>query len=320
MSFRLIPLDYKAPLKPIPAFNEPFSHVILDCVGPLPRTKLGKQYLLTIICSSTRFPKAIPLSSIKTTAICNAMNNYFSRFGLARSIQTDQCLNFQSKQFEQFLSEQDIKQVRSTAYHPESQGALKRFHQTFKTMLRTYCLKHDKDWDSCVPLSLFAVRDSVHESLGFTPFELIFGHNVCTPLKMLKEKWVFENEKNDLLSYVRTFKNKLADACSLAKKCLKTSQETMKTWYDRKAVKRSFQPGDKVLMLSPIPGSALAAKYVGPYTILKKLNASSYVIHTPNKRKRKQVCHINMLKKFNERVGDPVDDTVDKATVLPVIT
>ena len=36
----------KAPLKPIPAFNEPFSHLILDCVGPLPRTKSGKQYLL----------------------------------------------------------------------------------------------------------------------------------------------------------------------------------------------------------------------------------------------------------------------------------
>ena len=260
----------KAPLKPIPAFNEPFSHLILDCVGLLVRTKSGKQYSLTIMCSSTRFPEAIPLSSIKTTAICNAMNTYFSRFGLARSIQTDQGSNFQSNQFKQFLSEQDIKQVRSTAYNPESQGALKRFHQMFKTMLRTYCLEHDKDWDSGVPLLLFAVRDSVHESLGFTPFELIFGHNVRTPLKMLKEKWVDKNEKTDLLSYVRTFKNKLSDACSLAKKCLKTSQETMKTWYDRKAVKRSFQPGDKVLMLSPIPGSVLTAKYVGPYTILKK--------------------------------------------------
>ncbi len=50
-----------APLKPVPAFDEPFSRVIIDCVRPLPKTKSGNSYLLTIICASTRFPEAIPL-------------------------------------------------------------------------------------------------------------------------------------------------------------------------------------------------------------------------------------------------------------------
>ena len=36
-----------APLHPIPAFQEPFSGIIKDCVGPLPKTKSGNQYLLT---------------------------------------------------------------------------------------------------------------------------------------------------------------------------------------------------------------------------------------------------------------------------------
>ena len=48
----------KASLQPIPAFDEPFSRIIIDCVGPLPKTKSGCQYLLTIICASTRFPEA----------------------------------------------------------------------------------------------------------------------------------------------------------------------------------------------------------------------------------------------------------------------
>ena len=52
----------KAPLQPIPAFEEPFSRILIDCVGPLPKTKLGNQYL-TITCASTRFPEAIPLYS-----------------------------------------------------------------------------------------------------------------------------------------------------------------------------------------------------------------------------------------------------------------
>ena len=50
----------KAHLQPIPAFDEPFSRIIIDCVGPLPKTKSGHEYLLTIMCASTRFPVAIP--------------------------------------------------------------------------------------------------------------------------------------------------------------------------------------------------------------------------------------------------------------------
>ena len=65
----------KAQLQPIPAFDEPFSRVIIDCVGPLPKTKKGCEYLLTIMCASTRFPEAIPLRNIKAKTIVNALVN-----------------------------------------------------------------------------------------------------------------------------------------------------------------------------------------------------------------------------------------------------
>lgn len=42
-----------APLRPIPALGEPFERVLVDCVGPLPRTNSGHQYLLTIMCATT---------------------------------------------------------------------------------------------------------------------------------------------------------------------------------------------------------------------------------------------------------------------------
>jgi hypothetical protein len=66
-----------APLKPIPAFEEPFSRVIIDCVGPLPKTKSGHEYLLTIMCASTRFPEAIPLRNIKAASIAKALIKFF---------------------------------------------------------------------------------------------------------------------------------------------------------------------------------------------------------------------------------------------------
>ncbi|KAL2087168.1 hypothetical protein ACEWY4_018227 [Coilia grayii] len=40
-----------APLHPIPVVGQPFEHLIVDCVGPLPPSKSGCAYLLTVMCS-----------------------------------------------------------------------------------------------------------------------------------------------------------------------------------------------------------------------------------------------------------------------------
>lgn len=104
-------------------------------------------------------------------------------FGLPKVIQSDQGTNFKSKVFAQVLKSLGITHVTSSPYHPESQGALERFHQTMKSMLRKYCHKSQRDWDDGVPFVLFAAREAVQESLGFSPAELVFGHEVRGPFK-----------------------------------------------------------------------------------------------------------------------------------------
>ena len=172
----------KAHLQPIPAFDEPFSRIIIDCVGPLPKTKSGSEYLLTIMCASTRFPEAISLRNIKTKTIVKALVNFFTFVGLPKSVQSDQGTNFMSGIFQQVMHELGIKQYRSSGYHLESQDALERFHQTLKNMIKSYCFDTEKNWDEGIHLLLFAARESVQESLGFSPFELVFGHTVRGPL------------------------------------------------------------------------------------------------------------------------------------------
>ena len=292
----------KAQLQPIPAFDEPFSRILIDCVGPLPRTKSGNGYLLTIMCTSTRFPEAIPLRNIKTKSIVKALIKFFTFVGLPKSVQSDQGSNFMSGIFQQVMHELGIKQYRSSAYHPESQGALERFHQTLKNMIRSYCFDTEKDWDEGIHLLLFAVRESVQESLGFSPFELVFGHSVRGPLKLLKEKFLSNDETPlNLLQYVSDFRNRLSRACEVARSNLKTSQGKMKARYDNHVIDRKFKPGDKVLALLPIPGRPLQARYFGPYTIDKKTSDLNYIINTPGRRKNKQMCHVNMLKEYFDR-------------------
>ncbi|KAJ8048318.1 hypothetical protein HOLleu_00581 [Holothuria leucospilota] len=215
-----------APLKPIPAFEEPFSRVIIDCVGPLPKSRAGHQYILTIMCASTRFPEAIPLRNIKARTVLQALLKFFTLFGLPKEIQSDQGSNFMSTVFQQMLYELGIDQIKSSAYHPESQGALERFHQTLKNMLKTYCHDNERDWDEGIPFVMFAARESIQESLGFSPFELVFGHTVRGPLKLLKERWLSDPGKDiHLLDYVSRFKDRLHGACELAQENLTLSEE-----------------------------------------------------------------------------------------------
>ena len=121
------------------------------------------------------------------------------------------------------------------------------------------------------------------------------------PLLLLKEKWLDEDpEKISVLKYVATFKDRLFRAGQIAKRNLQESQSKMKVWYDRKAKSRCFEPGDRVLVLFPVVGNPLQAKYSGPL-VVKKISDTNYLVKTPDRHKETQVCHINMLKAYHEK-------------------
>ena len=127
-------------------------------------------------------------------------------------------------------------------------------------------------------------------------------HVTIRPLLLLKEKWLDEDpEKISVLKYVATFKDRLFRAGQMAKRNLQESQSKMKVWYDRKAKSRCFEPGDRVLVLFPVVGNPLQAKYSGPYKVVKKISDTNYLVKTPDRRKETQVCHINMLKAYHEK-------------------
>ena len=86
----------------------------------------------------------------------------------------------------------------------------------------------------------------------------------------------------------------------MARKNLSQVQTQMKVWYDRERV---FNVGDQVLVLLPIVGNPLQARYHGPYTIEDCVNDVNYVVSTPDRRKPRLLCHINMLKEYHTRDG-----------------
>ena len=136
-------LNQNIPVAPL--YYIPASFV--NYVGLLPQTKAGHKYMLTIMYSSTRFPKAILLRSISTKKIDDAPISFFTNVGFVRTIQADRGSNFTSKIFRQVTEQLGITYIRLSAYHLQLQEELERFHAFLKNMLGAYCTENHKEWN-----------------------------------------------------------------------------------------------------------------------------------------------------------------------------
>ena len=77
-----------------------------------------------------------------------------------------------------------LQQLMTTPYYPMCNGLVERFNATMKQMLRRMCAERPKDWNKYLPALLFAIREVPQESLGFSLFELLYGHSVRGPMAL----------------------------------------------------------------------------------------------------------------------------------------
>lgn len=293
----------KAPLISLPIIDTPFKRIAMDVVGPLERSRAGHRYILVIGDYATRYPEAFPLRNVKARQIANCLIQLFSRVGIPKEVLTDQGTNFTSKTLKQAYSLLGIKGIKTTPYHPQTDGMVERFNQTLKTMLRKYVSDSGADWDQWLPFLMFAYREVPQASTGFSPFELLYGREVRGPLDILRESWEGESsgQPRNIASYVLKMREKLEQLSSRAHDHLAKAQIQQKVWYDQTARSRSFIPGEKVLLLLPSSESSLLAKWQGPYEVLRKAGEVTYEIAMPDRRHPKQLFHVNLLKKWTDR-------------------
>ncbi|XP_076028478.1 uncharacterized protein LOC143017575 [Oratosquilla oratoria] len=194
----------------------------------------------------------------------------------------------------------------------QSQGALERFHGTFKTMLAKYGHETGNEWDVGLPFLLYAIRCAEQSSLGFSPSELLFGRDIRGPMKLLHESWIDLEHADNLFEYVFKLKENLDVVHRFAQCNLKLSQEKMKENYDKDAVERNFEVGDEILLFLPVRKCPLQARYKGPFRVIGKRGDLNYVISTPDHRKTKRLVHVNLIKKYHRRDSGSAAKTVEK--------
>ena len=217
----------KAPLIPLPIMEEPFKRIAMDIVGPLPRSSSGKRYILVICDYATRYPEAIALRTTHASTIAEELIKFFSRMGVPEETLTDQETNFTSRLLDEVYRLLQIKPIRTTPYHPQTDGLVERFNGTLKAMLRKAIDDEGKDWDRLLPYLLFAYREVPQASTGYSPFELVYGRHIRGPLDVLKETWeAKEITTESVVSFVLTIQERLVKLMDLVQENLEEAQKT----------------------------------------------------------------------------------------------
>ncbi|KAJ1206276.1 hypothetical protein NDU88_001685 [Pleurodeles waltl] len=294
----------KAPLQPLPVVSTPFERVGIDIVGPLdPKTAMGNRFILVLVDHATRYPEAIPLRTVTAPVVRRALMGVFTRMGFPKEVVSDRGTNFISTYMKSLWKVCGVTYKFTTLYHPQSNGLVETFNRTLKGMIQGLSEPLRRKWDVLLPCLLFTYREVPQKGLGFSPFELIYGHPVRGPLSLVKEALEKAPSKppQDVFSYMLVLRNQTARFRSLAQENLEASQEDMKQWYDQNATLVEFQPGQKVWVMAPVEPRALQDKWTGPFEVVERKSEVTYLVDLQSPRNPLRVLHVNRLKPHFER-------------------
>ena len=277
---------------------EPFDKCALDIVGPLPETNRRNKYILTFQDLLTKYSKAIPLENQEANTVAKEfVTRIICEYGIPQRVLTDQGTNFLSQIFKNVCKLLKIDKIQTTAYHPQSNGALERSHRTLAEYLKNFIAEDQTDWDEWLPYAMFTYNTTLHTSTSYTPFELVFGRQATLPTSLNQAPRLTYTYDQ----YTEELRERLRSTNSIARETIGINKDKSNTQYDKKTADRSFKIGDQVLLHDETvrrgQSKKLTAAWIGPYTIQNTHDNNNYTI---NKGRRTLRVHANRLEHFIE--------------------
>ena len=137
-----------------------------------------------MIDRTTRWPEAVPLSSISTeVCVRTFISAWVSRFGVPATLTSDRGTQFTSSVWAGVCRLLGISTSQTTSFHPQANGMIERFHRSLKASLRARAA--DSDWVSHLPLVLLGLRSVPKDDTGFSVSEAVYGTALTIPGELL---------------------------------------------------------------------------------------------------------------------------------------
>jgi len=284
----------------------------MDFIVGLPPSPSENDAILVVV---DRFTKMAHFIATKTTVAAPDiarlfLSRIYSLHGLPTDIVSDRDRIFTSHFWRHFVALLDVKPNLSTAFHPQTDGQTERVNQVLEQYLRAFCNYQQDNWQVLLPRAEFAYNNSVHASIGHTPFFANYGYHPVIPSTAAPPARDSSNPAaEDLVHSLRDLHQQLTHT-------LADATATQARFYNRKVKEAPpFEIGDQVWLLrrniaTTRPSNKLDYKRLGPFPITAKIGKAAFRLQLPSSMKIHPVFHVSLLEPFHAndipgRVQDP---------------
>ena len=205
--------------------------------------------ILVVVDHFTHYVQAFVMKNHMAMTTARVLyNNYFSVFGFPQRLMSDQGTKFCGKVIAAMCSLLGIEKIRTTPYHPQTNGSAERVHQTLQRMIGKLDPEKRRKWPAYIGSIIIAYNSTRSLVTGYSPYFLMFRRRPWLPIDLLFPTCRTQAFTHTIDEYVASLYDRLRKSLVIVQDCAVKEAQRQKWLYDCKVRAVELRPGDNVLV------------------------------------------------------------------------